>query len=169
MCSICLSDLEQGVEVKVLGCGHTYHPDCITAWGANSTRCPECRHDVALDIDGGPNANQEAKESDPPVPEEAAASAQLRALGTPLDGKRPSLFRATSVYPGQCQVTIASSHRKHELTHRFGIGYRTRAYRRAGARSQWFIRAPVRVLVSADCVFSLRGLLCVVCVCCLCA
>ena len=40
-CPVCMEDFEQGTEVRVLPCGHSYHPDCIDPWLLNvSGSCP---------------------------------------------------------------------------------------------------------------------------------
>ena len=42
-CSICLTDFESGVKVKVLpNCGHTFHGDCLEQWLTRQFRCPNC-------------------------------------------------------------------------------------------------------------------------------
>ena len=44
-CSVCLSDIEGGENMKRLSCGHCYHSPCIDTWLLRSRICPTCRHD----------------------------------------------------------------------------------------------------------------------------
>jgi Ring finger domain len=40
-CSICTDDFERGQDVRVLPCGHQFHPACIDPWLLNvSGTCP---------------------------------------------------------------------------------------------------------------------------------
>ncbi len=40
-CSICFEDM---LELQTLGCGHTFHEQCVTQWTRASSRtCPLCR------------------------------------------------------------------------------------------------------------------------------
>ncbi|KAI8846825.1 hypothetical protein BC829DRAFT_444987 [Chytridium lagenaria] len=49
MCSICLCEYEEGVELRRLGCGHRFHEGCAWRWlrdegrgGVGRTTCPLC-------------------------------------------------------------------------------------------------------------------------------
>lgn len=43
-CSICLSGLEEGDELKVIPvCKHGFHPECIEKWFKYHPSCPLCR------------------------------------------------------------------------------------------------------------------------------
>ncbi|KAK8811972.1 hypothetical protein WA538_003242, partial [Blastocystis sp. DL] len=47
MCSICLSEFEDGETVKTLRCGHSFHPECIDTWLVNERAlCPVCRQGI---------------------------------------------------------------------------------------------------------------------------
>ena len=47
MCSICLSEFEDGQTVKTLRCGHSFHPECIDTWLVNERAlCPVCRQGI---------------------------------------------------------------------------------------------------------------------------
>ncbi|KAJ2158491.1 hypothetical protein GGF46_003729, partial [Coemansia sp. RSA 552] len=66
-CSICLVPYEPEVCVRVLGCGHTYHIECIDVWlTKRSARCPICKVDtraelgLALRQESAPSATQES-------------------------------------------------------------------------------------------------------------
>lgn len=44
-CGICLDELRNGLDIKILRCGHTLHTECIEALIETSpkfTRCPQC-------------------------------------------------------------------------------------------------------------------------------
>jgi len=45
-CSICLEEYALGTAVKVLPCGHIFHPVCIDKWLAGHGVCPLCKCDV---------------------------------------------------------------------------------------------------------------------------
>ena len=47
MCSIGLSEFEDGETVKTLRCGHSFHPECIDTWLVNERAlCPVCRQGI---------------------------------------------------------------------------------------------------------------------------
>ena len=47
-CSICLTDFESGVKVKVLPvCGHTFHRECLEQWLVRQFRCPNCNKEIS--------------------------------------------------------------------------------------------------------------------------
>lgn len=39
-CSICIEDLVVGEQVRLLPCGHMFHPGCVDTWLAEKARCP---------------------------------------------------------------------------------------------------------------------------------
>lgn len=39
-CCICLTDMEEGVEVRQLPCMHYFHKDCIDQWLLVNKTCP---------------------------------------------------------------------------------------------------------------------------------
>lgn len=39
-CPVCMSDFEVGDEAIKLGCGHTFHPDCLVPWLKTNGSCP---------------------------------------------------------------------------------------------------------------------------------
>lgn len=53
-CPVCLEDYEQGETLKVLGCGHFFHKECIGKWltGVRG-ECPVCKHRVGGCRGGG--------------------------------------------------------------------------------------------------------------------
>ncbi|KAG8668131.1 hypothetical protein FPOAC1_007499 [Fusarium poae] len=47
-CSICTEDFVEGVKLRMLPCGHLYHPQCIDQWLTDRSRtCPLCRVNLA--------------------------------------------------------------------------------------------------------------------------
>jgi len=55
-CPICLGNFEEKESVKLLPCGHGFHPECIEPWIADcKDSCPICRQSVRdkLDIEYG--------------------------------------------------------------------------------------------------------------------
>lgn len=45
-CAICIENLERDDRVKILTCGHYYHPNCIDGWLKRHNNCPNCRQNV---------------------------------------------------------------------------------------------------------------------------
>jgi hypothetical protein len=45
-CVICLASYQDQENVKVLGCGHHYHPECVDEWLRINRKCPLCVRDV---------------------------------------------------------------------------------------------------------------------------
>lgn len=43
-CAICLEEYSHHSIVKVLGCSHFFHIDCIRSWFARNATCPVCRY-----------------------------------------------------------------------------------------------------------------------------
>ncbi|KAK5795369.1 RING-H2 finger protein ATL52-like [Gossypium arboreum] len=47
MCSVCLSQFEEGEELRTLPeCLHSYHAPCIDMWLCSHSSCPMCRTDA---------------------------------------------------------------------------------------------------------------------------
>lgn len=46
-CAVCLEDFEENIKLKLLACGHGFHPKCIEPWITDrSDTCPVCRETV---------------------------------------------------------------------------------------------------------------------------
>ncbi|EAS00853.3 C3HC4 type (RING finger) zinc finger protein (macronuclear) [Tetrahymena thermophila SB210] len=45
-CPVCLCEFEEGEEVKILDCCHSYHSNCIDEWLKKNTHCPVCKQDM---------------------------------------------------------------------------------------------------------------------------
>ncbi|XP_067935259.1 uncharacterized protein [Watersipora subatra] len=48
-CRICMSDFENGEEIRTLNCFHDYHSSCIDQWLQKKATCPVCRVKVAFE------------------------------------------------------------------------------------------------------------------------
>nr|5D0M_C Chain C, RING finger protein 165 [Homo sapiens] len=49
-CTICLSMLEDGEDVRRLPCAHLFHQLCVDQWLAMSKKCPICRVDIETQL-----------------------------------------------------------------------------------------------------------------------
>jgi len=52
-CSVCFSDYEAGDVLRVLGCGHKFHVECVDQWALTAARdfsrktsCPLCNAEI---------------------------------------------------------------------------------------------------------------------------
>ncbi|XP_021842005.1 E3 ubiquitin-protein ligase RING1-like [Spinacia oleracea] len=45
-CSVCLEGWEKGDDVKILPCGHYFHPACADEWLLTNRFCPLCRFEL---------------------------------------------------------------------------------------------------------------------------
>jgi hypothetical protein len=46
LCSICISDYDEGDDLRQLNCGHHYHVACIDEWLRKNAKCPLCKGSV---------------------------------------------------------------------------------------------------------------------------
>jgi hypothetical protein len=60
-CSICLGKIEKGQRVAELGCGHSFHRDCIQEWLGERSACPNCRKPADLRVALDEAAQQEER------------------------------------------------------------------------------------------------------------
>ena len=49
-CAVCRLEFEDDDEVKVLRCGHYYHPECIGQWLERKKNCIICNKDVLAEV-----------------------------------------------------------------------------------------------------------------------
>jgi hypothetical protein len=45
-CVICMSDFEEGEELRTLPCFHFFHSSCVDEWLKRNSKCPVCRVDA---------------------------------------------------------------------------------------------------------------------------
>ncbi len=46
VCSICIDEFAEGIEVKRLPCGHIFHINCIHDWITRNPTCPNCKGEL---------------------------------------------------------------------------------------------------------------------------
>ena len=45
-CAVCQCNFERGEEMRVLGCSHRFHVDCIDGWLRGRPTCPMCKTSI---------------------------------------------------------------------------------------------------------------------------
>ena len=45
-CIICMEEFNEGEKVKLLPCGHIFHPNCIKEWLMKQKSCPFCKSEI---------------------------------------------------------------------------------------------------------------------------
>lgn len=70
LCAICLDEYEEGDQLKILPCSHTYHRKCIDPWFSQAARrsCPVCKQSVAGTEDGSDSTVDSLGDEDPSLP-----------------------------------------------------------------------------------------------------
>lgn len=51
-CTICLSEFEDGEDVRRLPCMHLFHIECVDQWLVTNKKCPICRVDIEAGTKG---------------------------------------------------------------------------------------------------------------------
>uniref|UniRef100_A0A4W3HX58 RING-type E3 ubiquitin transferase n=1 Tax=Callorhinchus milii TaxID=7868 RepID=A0A4W3HX58_CALMI len=51
-CTVCLSTLAEGDDVRRLPCMHVFHQTCVDQWLETSSKCPLCRLDIQTQLLG---------------------------------------------------------------------------------------------------------------------
>jgi hypothetical protein len=46
LCAICLTDYDDGEQLRVLPCSHFFHPECVDTWVLKHNACPMCKAQV---------------------------------------------------------------------------------------------------------------------------
>ena len=60
-CAVCYCNFERGEELRVLGCSHRFHVDCIDGWLRGRPTCPMCKVSIKAEQD---QAEQDAELSE---------------------------------------------------------------------------------------------------------
>lgn len=70
LCAICLDEYEEGDQLKVLPCSHTYHCKCIDPWFSQAAQrsCPMCKQSVAGSEDSADSTVESFGGEDPMPP-----------------------------------------------------------------------------------------------------
>lgn len=45
-CTICITEFNDGEELRILPCKHIFHPQCVDTWLVQNSHCPVCKLDV---------------------------------------------------------------------------------------------------------------------------
>lgn len=48
-CCICLSNYDDGAELRELPCGHHFHASCVDKWLYTNATCPLCKYNIVKD------------------------------------------------------------------------------------------------------------------------
>ncbi|XP_016053429.1 PREDICTED: LOW QUALITY PROTEIN: E3 ubiquitin-protein ligase ZNRF4 [Miniopterus natalensis] len=69
LCAICLDEYEEGEQLKILPCSHTYHCKCIDPWFSQAAQrsCPVCKQSVASTEDSSDSTIESCCDEDPSV------------------------------------------------------------------------------------------------------
>lgn len=49
-CSVCLKDLENGMEFSRFRCSHMFHRSCVDRWLGKNRSCPNCRYKLKITL-----------------------------------------------------------------------------------------------------------------------
>ncbi|PVU94079.1 hypothetical protein BB561_002821 [Smittium simulii] len=63
LCSICLSDYEDGDSLRLLLCNHHFHSECLDQWLKVNRICPLCKKDVVTNQNTEPPENSSAQQT----------------------------------------------------------------------------------------------------------
>ncbi|GMR39930.1 hypothetical protein PMAYCL1PPCAC_10125, partial [Pristionchus mayeri] len=99
-CSICLDDFIDGVQLRVLFCGHEFHSVCVDPWLLSKRRCPLCQFDVVAKRWPDEEPTKKAANDRPSTTVAASAAAGAAVDEDTVDARRPLL--AIPIDPEVC-------------------------------------------------------------------
>ncbi|KAM5232334.1 E3 ubiquitin-protein ligase ZNRF4 [Hipposideros larvatus] len=99
LCAICLDEYEEGDQLKILPCSHTYHCKCIDPWFSRATQrsCPVCKQSVASTEGSSDSTVDSFGDEDPSLP---GHQPPIWAIQARLRSRRLELLAQTS--PHHC-------------------------------------------------------------------
>uniref|UniRef100_A0A671FMV7 E3 ubiquitin-protein ligase ZNRF4 n=1 Tax=Rhinolophus ferrumequinum TaxID=59479 RepID=A0A671FMV7_RHIFE len=116
-CAICLDEYEEGEQLKILPCSHTYHCKCIDPWFSQAAQrsCPVCKQSVAGTEDSSDSTVHSFGDEDPTLPGHQppiwAIQARLRSRRLELLAQASS-HRCCSATSVRVAESVASSERR---------------------------------------------------------
>lgn len=114
LCAICLDEYEEGDQLKILPCSHTYHCKCIDPWFSQAARrsCPVCKQSVAGTEDGSDSTVDSLGDEDPSLPGHRppiwAIQARLRSRRLELLAHAGSQGHSSATSVGVAEATAPS-------------------------------------------------------------
>ncbi|XP_025717154.1 E3 ubiquitin-protein ligase ZNRF4 [Callorhinus ursinus] len=114
LCAICLDEYEEGDQLKILPCSHTYHCKCIDPWFSQAPRrsCPVCKQSVAGTEDGSNSTIDSVGNEDPSLPGHRAPiwaiQARLRSRRLELLARAGSQGHSSGTSVGVAEATESS-------------------------------------------------------------
>ncbi|XVF83636.1 hypothetical protein PTKIN_Ptkin16aG0505900 [Pterospermum kingtungense] len=85
MCAVCLSQFEEGEELRTLPeCLHSYHAPCIDLWLYSHSSCPMCRTDATP----SPQMFHSRSDSDPSPPDSGSVRLASGMLNNIVQSRR---------------------------------------------------------------------------------
>uniref|UniRef100_A0A7N5K187 E3 ubiquitin-protein ligase ZNRF4 n=1 Tax=Ailuropoda melanoleuca TaxID=9646 RepID=A0A7N5K187_AILME len=114
LCAICLDEYEEGDQLKILPCSHTYHCRCIDPWFSQAARrsCPVCKQSVAGTEDSSDSTVDSLGDEDPSLPGHRppiwAIQARLRSRRLELLARAGSQGHSSGTALGLAEATVSS-------------------------------------------------------------
>eukprot|EP00276_Gloeochaete_wittrockiana_P002556 CAMPEP_0184671214 /NCGR_PEP_ID=MMETSP0308-20130426/85366_1 /TAXON_ID=38269 /ORGANISM="Gloeochaete witrockiana, Strain SAG 46.84" /LENGTH=344 /DNA_ID=CAMNT_0027118297 /DNA_START=145 /DNA_END=1179 /DNA_ORIENTATION=- len=99
-CAVCLGDFEQGEEVRVLPCLHSFHCKCIDPWLLGRNSCPLCQRPLIFD------STAPASPSPNPSPTAASLPLPLPLPQAPVTATSPIPLPLPPLTTSSSQVSI---------------------------------------------------------------
>ncbi|XP_036315875.1 E3 ubiquitin-protein ligase ZNRF4 [Pipistrellus kuhlii] len=105
VCAICLDEYEEGEQLKILPCSHTYHCKCIDPWFSQAAQraCPVCKQSVAGTEDSSDSTVDSFCDEDPAL---RGRHAPIWAIQARLRSRRLELLARASPHHS-CTVNTA--------------------------------------------------------------